>query len=786
MATSKKARTRKRAKPLPIWRHRSARVALAAAAALFILALALLAGPYWRLSAHFRDRPLAQPSRLYGRPPLLAEGSVFSREQVVAQLEQAGYRRAGGGEPGPGELLLPPGRPARLVVELRSFPTPHGRSRPARLEAVFAGRFVRSLHLDGEPVPSVWLEPSLLASYYGPERRERRPWRMEEIPEHLVRAVLAAEDASFFDHPGLSVRGIVRALWSNLRGGTLQGGSTLTQQLVKNLYLSPERSFARKVPEAALALLLEMRHDKEEILLAYLNEIYWGRVGRLNLMGAGAAAWAYFGKDASQLTLYDSALLAGMIQSPNRYSPLRHPQAAKERRDWVLERMAKLGWLEESALPDAQTVPIEVAPRELDLGLARHAADALAAEVEERWGIDGLADRGYVLFSTLEVDDQRAAEEAVRAELEALEKGGQAPRGEEALQAALLSVDPRSGEILAYVGGRDYRSSQFDRVRQAHRQPGSVFKTFVYLAAFADRTASPSTLLEDRPLTVVAAGRSWSPRNSDDTFHGTVTARTALEQSINVPTVRLAQTVGLRRVVDWARALGIESPLEPVPSLALGAFEVTPLELLRAYATLAAGGRRPTLHGVEAVFDLEGRLLEGRPVPPPAAVLEPDVAYVTTSVLQGVLDRGTGRSVRWDGVTDAMAGKTGTTNSRRDNWFVGYSPDRATLVWVGYDDGSATRLSGARAALPIWSRFTRERRPPLGYETVQPPPGVMTVTIDPASGGRATGRCPEILTEVFLYDQAPTEQCELHGRRGEERRRFFERLFGRRRGRPVI
>ena len=607
------------------------------------------------------------------------------------------------------------------------------------------------------------LEPPLVASYYGPELRERRPVDLDELPEELILSVLAAEDAYFLKHVGFSLVGTLRAAWVNLRAQEVrQGGSTLTQQLVKNLYLTQRRTLLRKLQEVVLAVFLELRYSKDSILQAYLNEIYWGRSGSIDLMGVGAASWAYFGKHPSQLDLAESALLAGIIPAPALLSPLVNLEAAKERRDLVLGRLAQLGWLATDRLEQASKRTVEVTHEPLIARRAPYFAAVVEAEARRRFGIEELADAGYVLHSTLSIDDQRQAESAVRQGLEALEKKWEKGRtGQAPLEAALVSVDPRTGGILAYVGGRNFARSQFDRVANARRQAGSAFKPVVYASAYAERLATPATLLEDAPLTVRLASQRWSPRNSDGKYRGWLTSRAALERSLNVPTARLALKVGLDRVVGTAQRMGITTHLDPYPALALGAMEVSPAEMATVYATLAAGGRRPTLHTLTSVHDRLGAKVAGRPIAAPERVLEENVSWVVNKVLQGVLDRGTAKSARQQGIEGPLAGKTGTTNDRRDSWFAGYSPERLSLVWVGYDDNSKTRLSGSRAAVPIWSQFTREVRPPEGYSDFERPEGVVTALIDPTTGSLATNRCPSWTEEVFLADLTPA-LCPKH------------------------
>ena len=729
-------------------------------AVVFLAFVLWLLRPFWRLSSQFAEHAEAQPSRLYGQPLELRVGGPGTAADTIDELLSLEYRDAGEGALDPGTYRK---SERGLAAYVRTYPTPTGVAGGRIVEISFGGRRVSGLWLDGAPVERLSLEAPQLASYFGDDMLERRPVVVDELPEHLVRAVLAAEDDSFFRHGGVSPSGIVRALWKNVRGGAVrQGGSTLTQQLVKNLYLTQERTVARKAQEAVLAVLLELRYSKRAILQAYLNEIYLGKSGGANLLGVGAAARAYFGKDAAALSLGEAATLAGMIQSPGDYAPTTHPERALKRRNWVLDRLAALEWVPRDRVASEKQAPLSVAPQRPAGRRAPYFADWAAQEARQRFGIADLDDAGYTLFSTLRWRDQRRAEDAIAWGLEQLEKGWQKGRAGR-LQSALVSIEPRSGAVLAYVGGRGYTESQFDRASQARRQAGSAFKPVVYAAAFEHGAATPATLLEDAPLTVTLARQVWTPHNDDDDYRGWVTARQAVEQSLNVPTARLGLQLGLERVVEMARGLGVESPLQPVPALSLGAFEVTPVELATVYATFAAGGKRPPVHALEAVLDRAGAPVQGAALAEPEQVLSPQSAFLLTTVLQGVVDHGTGASVRQQGVADSVAGKTGTTNGRRDSWFAGYAPSRATLVWVGIDDNSETRLSGSRAAAPIWGRFMSAVRPPGGYPVFSTPRGILTAVVDPETGELATEACPRVITEVFREGQVPGVVCHLHG-----------------------
>jgi penicillin-binding protein 1B len=743
----------------PWWRRRwlwwvAGAAALCAGAGLFVL------WPFWKLSSHFEEIIFRQPSRLYAQPAELEVGRAYPPERILKELLGEGYR-----EEESEAATLAPGRfriaHGNLSVHLRSFFLPDGRRGGGLLEIRFQGPRVMRLWLNGQPQQQAVLEPPLLASYYGPGQLERRPVAVEDVAEDLVAAVVAAEDESFFTHSGVAPSSILRALWVNLRGGQVrQGGSTLTQQVVKNIYLTQERKLARKVEEAVLAVMLEMRYSKREILTAYLNEIYLGRSGGVNVMGMGAASRAYFGKDASQLSLAEAATLAGIIPAPASYSPLTHADRAKERRDWVLHRLAALGRVDQARVEQALATPVAVAPEPLARRRAPYFADAMEAEAAKRYKVEDLADGGYSLFSTLSWDDQQAAQAAVDAGLAAAEKGYQ--KGNKAsLQAALISLQPGTGGILAYIGGRRYEQSQFDRVSQAFRQTGSAFKPIVYATAFEEKRATPATFLEDEPLTVAVGNATWSPKNDDGEYHGWVTVRTALEHSYNPATERLALQVGIPKIVAMGERLGITSTMQPFPAVALGATAVAPIELATVYASLAAGGIRPPVHGLLAVVDSHGKPVTGAPLADPERVLSPQSDYLVTSLLQGVLERGTGAGAAPQ-LRGRLAGKTGTTNDRRDSWFAGYAPERATVVWVGYDDNAVTRLSGARAALPIWSRFTVAVAPPGGYSTFPQPPGIRSALIDPETGLLATEFCLQTFTEIFAEGSLPTELCNLH------------------------
>jgi penicillin-binding protein 1B len=749
-------------------RRRLVIAGLVTAALLFLGGFAV-AGYLWKISRRFPAAPYPQPSRLYGTATPLVAGEVLSAADMVAQLNLTGYRDTGQPTGGAADSLAPGAwrqTGDRVAVHLRRFATPDGPAAGGRIvEVDFKGDRVTAVREAGKPVRAATLEPPLLASYYGRKVEERRPVTLDELPDPVVKAVLAAEDSGFYLHPGVSPSGMARALWVDLKGGEMeQGGSTITQQLVKNVYLSNRRTLSRKAKEAMIAMVLEVRYGKRAILQAYLNEIYLGQSGPANLIGLGAASRAYFGKDAPELSLPEAATIAGMIHSPAGTSPIDHPDEARERRDWVLKRMGALRWISKDQLQQALAAPLETHPQTVQARpLAPYFADAAEAEARERFGLKDLKSQGYTLFSTLSWRDQERAETAVTQGLAGLEAGWEkSQRRRKLLQAALISVDPRDGSIRAWVGGRSFSGSQFDHVTEARRQAGSSFKPVIYAAAFASGVAMPATVFNDSPIVVRAGNAPWSPQNYDRTFHGNVTARTALENSLNVPTVRLALQVGMEHVVELARNLGFTGHLDPVPAAALGTFEVSPLELAGVYSTFATGGLKPPVHALTAVLDPDGEPVTGDELPAARRALPADAAYLVTNILQGVLDHGTAAASRGLGVVGPLAGKTGTTNDQRDSWFAGYSPDRATVVWVGYDDNSPSRLTGARGALPIWARFTAAVRPAGGYADFPMPAGMVRATVDPLTGQLATQWCPSQVTDLFPEWKAPTVPCERH------------------------
>lgn len=747
-------------------------------AALLLVAMVVVGGGLaiyaLRALSKFERVEARRSTLLYAAPPVLRAGVSVSALDLAGILGRLGYRE-GRGPAGPGQFSH---TDSGWDINVGSGPGGAGHI----TLAVSGGRITR-LRQNGAEVQSVALPPELLASAGAGMGENIRPVRLSDVPPVVRTAILATEDERFYEHGGLDPRGMLRALWTNVRRGrVVEGGSTITQQLVKSRLLTPERTYSRKLNEALLSTALEWRYSKDQILEAYLNEIYLGQVGGSAVRGIGAASRAYLGKEVHQLTLPEAALLAGMIRGPNSYSPASNPQRARERRDVVLTRLRDLGKISEADYRRAKREPVRARTAPGNGLVAPYFVDYVRADLERSSEVDLADQHGLRVYTTLDPVLQRLAEAAVVKGIDRLETSRSRLRragAEERLQAAVIVLDTATGQVRALVGGRDYRLSQFNRAVLARRQPGSAFKPFVYLAALTPRPDGPSftaaSMLDDSPITVMVDGKPWSPKNYDDRYQGPVTLRRALEGSLNTATVRLAQAVGLDRVVATARSMGVAGDLKPVPALALGVFETTPLDLARAYLPLADGGLAPSGGAVDTVTDDAGRALWSARRETPQVIGAPE-AYLVTSLLEGVINSGTGASARSMGVPGAVAGKTGTTNDGRDAWFVGYSSNLLTLVWVGFDDGTPAGLSGAEGALPIWSEFMRQALDVYPGGEFRQPAGITHAKIDATNGRRAGAFCPVVVSEVFLAGTEPPP-CEEHGGVTHQIERWWDRVW---------
>lgn len=620
---------------------------------------------------------------------------------------------------------------------------------PAQTEPVQIIAFDKSNNVVGtyaganpRPSESAVLDPELFAQYYGDKPILRTVVDLGQIPPLCKDALLAIEDPQFLEHSGISFTSLLRAVVANLRHGRFaQGGSTITQQLVKNYFLTEEKTLTRKLTEIAMSFLVERRASKEDILETYLNLIYMGQNGPFEVRGFAAAAQHYFAKPIQSLETEECALLAAVLNSPGLYNPFTKPESALKRRTRVLEKMRDSGRIDEKTFAASQSAPLPKAPGRVLTEPAPYFVRAVRKELE-KMGLD--PSQGLRVYTTLDLRAQEAAQRAVRGGLEKLETSVAAikklkEKGKN-LEALLISSDPSSGFITSIVGGRSYVATQYNRAVESRRQVGSVMKPFVYLAALENKDPDgdpykATTEIDDSAFTLKYEGQSWTPKNYDGKFRGMIPLWYGLVESLNSATARLGSTVGIKNVIDIARKLGIESKLDPLPSLSLGAFELAPTEVLSAYTSLARLGTHVPLSSIYRVEDLSGsELFAFRPTEEKA--VNPESAAILVGMLKAVVDHGTARGARAMGLTGAIAGKTGTTNDKKDAWFAGFSPEMAAVVWVGYDDNTSHGLTGGSGAVPIWTQFM------LGAQKLSPdaaskrefqwPEGVETLTLESA------------------------------------------------------
>ena len=698
------------------------------------------------IDARLANGYLTSRPGLYAAPRVLEAGQQLSPEKLVAVMRRAGYLETNASDVWSGSFCVCDG-----AVEIR----------PARSKQIvrvtFAGDQIDEIRGDGVLLASFRLEPEILSNDVSSKAGRREVLSYGEIPDVLVHAILAIEDRRFFEHSGVDVNGLVRAVWRNVADEHIaQGGSTITQQLIKNTYLTPEKTLQRKYAEAMLSFALERRLSKNDIFALYCNEIYLGQRGAVAVRGVKEAAKVFYGKELRDLTLAEAATLAGMIQSPGRYSPVRHPEDARARRNIVLAAMQENGWItaEQNKSADAEAVTVAPAPV-VDDSLAPYFVDYVNRIAESQFETSADHQR---IYTTIDLELQQAAEQALKRQLDHLDVVYQERNLKP--QAALVALDPHTGNVLAMVGGRNYAESQLNRVTDALRQPGSTFKPFVYAAAVEDGF-SPVRMFMDAPREFTYdRNKIYRPANYGGGYSmQEVTMRTGLVRSLNVVTVDVALQTGLARIANLAARFGLPKP-ERYPALALGTEEVTPLQLAAAYAAFVNEGRRVEAKAITSV---------GEPPATHAApvavdqVVSPTTAYMITNMLQGVVERGTARKARGAVHGTAIAGKTGTS---RDGWFVGYSPNLVCVVWIGFDDNKQLGLTGAEAALPAWVDFMNDAvtlRPDLGGENFECPEGIKFVEIDAATGLRSTVTCPVRELIAVTERMAPSMECYLHG-----------------------
>ncbi len=735
-------------------------------------------------------------TRIYARPASVWVGESVAPEEIASDLRRAGYIDADKSN-GIGSYRL-----TSHGIEIHPGPESYHNQDGAvvRESGGKIERIVGTGGSDGRELSAYELEPALITAVDTEQRFKRQLVDYKDIPKVLVDAVTSIEDRRFFQHSGINYWRFLQAAWVDIRqgGARRQGGSTVTMQVSRMFFLTPEKTIKRKLTEMLIAVELEQKLSKEQIFSLYANQVDLGQRGSYTITGFAEASRSYFNKDLQSITLPEAALLAGLIQRPSYLSPYRHPERALERRNLVLEAMVDTGAIKREQADKAKAVALKLAPPNVEASDAPYFVDLVKDSMLSRYSERDLSENSYRIYTTLDQDLQKAAAEAVQegikkvdAQVEKLRtrrikvgKGKAAKTEVKVLpgplpQVALVAIDPHTGDVLALVGGRNYGFSQLDHV-VAKRPTGSIFKPFVYAAGLntalsGDTTnaITPASLIDDAPGTYTYGDQIYEPRNYKDEYHGVVSARFALAQSLNNATVKLAEQVGYDKVAALARAAGIKS-VQPTPAMALGAYDATPLDMAAAYTVFANGGVRISPMMATSVRDARGDLVENF-TGERTLVLDPRVAYVMTTMMEGVINNGTAAGVRGMGFAAPAAGKTGTSH---DGWFAGYTSNLLCIVWVGYDDYSDLRLSGASTAAPIWAEFMKRAVKLPAYKDAvpfQPPAGVVDVRLDKATNRLATAACPDTYTVAFIAGTEPKDSCDQPM---GEHRGIFTRIFG--------
>ena len=710
----------------------------------------------WQLNdvvrTQFEGKRWSVPAKVYARPLELTPGMALSAEQLEQELKLLGYQTGGKLETG---AYVRAGNQIEAVT--RPFTFSDGREAAVAFKARFSGGQLASLEQGrtAEALPLVRLDPMPIAGIYPGHTEDRILVRIKDVPKLLTQTLVAVEDRHFYEHHGVDPMGLVRAMWANVRaGGLVQGGSTLTQQLVKNFYLTSERRLSRKFKEAVMAVLLETHYTKDEILEAYLNEIYLAQDGKRSIHGFGLASQYYFGRPVDTLDLPRIALLVGMAKGPSYYDPRRNPERARERRNLVLDVLTQEGVISAQEAAAAKRAALGVTSWS-NSGVTSYPAfiDMVRRQLQQDYHEDDLRSEGLQIFTTLDPRAQRAAEEALQKRLEQLEKA-RGKRGGD-LEGAVVITAVDTGEILAVVGGQNPRYAGFNRAATAERPIGSLIKPAIYLAALThpDRY-NLATLLDDGPLEMEAQpGQLWQPANYDKQNHGMVPLRTALAQSYNLATVRLGLDLGLHEVLQIIKATGIERKIPAYPSTLLGSVDMTPLEVAQMYQTFASGGFRMPLRVIREVLSADGEPLKRYGITV-KQVFEPAPIYLLNTALQSVVRSGTAYAAAQRFGDIGLAGKTGTTDDLRDSWFAGFDEERLAVVWIGRDDNKPAGLSGATGALPVWMDAMARIGPrPL---TLAAPPEIVWAWVDPVTQQRADG-CEGALQIPFIAGYEPQE-----------------------------
>ncbi|HET6960121.1 MAG TPA: PBP1A family penicillin-binding protein [Vicinamibacterales bacterium] len=728
--------------------------------------------------------------RVLARPLELRRGQSMTEQQLVDRLNELGYahrdqlEKAGEFAIGAGAVAIMPrvselnGQAVRVIFQRPPAPDPKAAARGKKPPPPRVPDRVQRLEIGTKPSERLVLDAPVLTALGG-EREKRRPVALAAIPERMQQAVLAIEDRRFYEHPGFDPIGMVGAVLSNIRGkrAYTAGASTITQQVARNVFLpkmfpgmtlqeARQKSLRRKALEIWVSFIITTRASKDAILEMYLNDMTLGQRGSFGIVGVPEAARLFFGKDVSNITLAEAATIAGVFQSPSALSPFNNPARCKDRRNIVLQSMVDAGYVNQEAADRAIHEPLVIVQRALEAE-APYFVDFVGQTLAEQYpGLTTTTTQAVDVYTTLDLHLQRLAQDAVRDGLTQVDSL-LAKRKRGKAEAALIAVDPRTGEILAFVGGRSYNQSQYNRAIVARRQPGSVFKPFVFLTAFEHardegRTdVTPASITLDEQETFEFDDQVWTPENYEHEYDGPITFRRALAHSRNLGTIHVAQQAGYDRVAAFWKTLGLGAPPKPYPSIALGVFEATPYEIATAYTLFPNGGMMRSLQHISRIITGGKDVLKKNPVVA-RQVSQPDTTFLVTNMMRSVLNEGTAAAARSMGFTLDAAGKTGTTNDLRDAWFAGFTPELLTVVWVGFDDNQPVGLSGARAALPIWTQFMRNA---LAGRTSVPftvPDGIAFAEIDAETGKLATSLCPKVIRESFIAGTEPHEVCDVH------------------------
>ena len=734
----------------------------------------------------------ANTAKIYAQPREVRVGQKADPKEIANYLRHAGYTESGE----QGKSKLGTYRILKDAVEIKPGDESYYNAEGAVVR-IADGKVdkIASLGSDGGALSAYELEPQLVTGLFDTQQRsKRRLVKYDDIPKVMVDAVTSIEDRRFFYHSGVNFGRLIEAALIDLReGGDRQGGSTITMQVARGFFLSPEKKLKRKIVEILISLELEQRFSKKQIFELYANQVDMGQRGSFTITGFGEAANAYFGKDLKDVTLPEAALLAGLVQRPSYLSPYRHPERAVDRRNLVLQAMVETGAIKQAQADAAKATPLKLAPQNVEASDAPYFVDLIREQLLAKYGEDELNHEGYRVYTTIDPPLQKAAADAVDVGLKEADAAIKKLRtkrvkvgkkyetkvlpGPQA-QVALVALDPHTGEVLALVGGRNYAWSQLNHA-VAKRPTGSIFKPFVFATAVNNAITNeqpvftPATLVDDSPTAFINGDDVYTPRNFDEKYYGQVTAQKALNLSLNNATVKVAEMVGYAKVAALAKAAGVTS-VQPTPAMALGSYDATPMEMASAYTVFANGGTRITPIMLNSVRDPNGDVVDNFQ-PQKSQVLDPRVAFVITQMLEGVINNGTAVGVRARGFTAPAAGKTGSSH---DAWFAGYTSNLLCVVWVGYDDYSDVKLTGAALALPIWTEFMKRAVALPEYSDAAPftpPQGVVQLTLDKATNEIATPACPDDYVTAFIDGTQPTQTCE---QTAQSHGNFFQRMLG--------